>query len=213
MRTTFRFAGLAASIVLIAFGIGAIVIGANGHSEVNSDLKREAVVGTPDMTPSAIAKEAKAAGLVNVALPSCSVANQAVDSGTRAKCFASYMRIHALEATGGKTFSQLPRYQGAAGGPATNDATHAAKGPNGQPIDNPVRNVWVTETALSTALNTSYFAQSVATFSIVMGIALLLTGIGFLLLCAGLLSGGSLLGDVRMPHRGTHASPSAPAAG
>jgi hypothetical protein len=40
----------------------------------------------------------------------------------------------------------------------------------------------VTETALSTALNTSFFAESVATFAMVMGLALLLTGIGFLAL-------------------------------
>jgi hypothetical protein len=165
------------------------------------------------MTPSAIAKEAKAAGLVHVSLPTCSIANQSVDSGDRAKCFASYMRIHALEATGGATYAQMPRYQGANGGPATNDATKAAKGPSGQPLDNPTRNLWVTETALSTALNTSYFATSVSLFSIVMGVALLLTGIGFLLLCAGLLSGGSLLAAIPWPHRGgSHASPTAPAA-
>jgi hypothetical protein len=188
MRTILRYGGVAASIVLIAFGIGAIVIGSGGRSEVRSDIKREAIVGTPDMTPSGIAKEAKAAGLTNVALPTCSVAGQTVDTGDRAKCFASYMRIHALEATGGKTYSQMPRYLGAHGAAATNDATQAAKGPSGQPLDNPARNVWVTETALSTALNTSSFAESVSLFAIVMGIALLLCGIGFLVLTSGLLA-------------------------
>src|SRR4051812_9811655 len=44
------------------------------------------------------------------------------------------------------------------------------------------RDIWVTSTALSTALNTAYFAESVATFAIVMGVALLLSGIGFLIL-------------------------------
>ena len=43
----------------------------------------------------------------------------------------------------------------------------------------------MTETALTTALNTSFFAERVAMFSIVMGIALLLTGIGFLVLTLG----------------------------
>jgi hypothetical protein len=42
--------------------------------------------------------------------------------------------------------------------------------------------MWVTSTALSTALNTAYFAESVATFAIVMGVALLMTGLGFLVL-------------------------------
>ena len=189
MRTTIlRYGGVVASVILIVAGIGAIVVGANGRSEINTDLKREAIVGTPDMTPVAIAKEAKAAGLKNVSLPTCSVAGQAIDNGNRAKCFASYMRIHALEATGGQTYAQMGRYQGP-NGTATNDEATALKDKSGKPIDNPVRNVWVTETALSTALNTSYFGQSVALFSIVMGIALLLTGIGFLVLTTGLLSG------------------------
>jgi dipeptide/tripeptide permease len=42
--------------------------------------------------------------------------------------------------------------------------------------------MWVTETALTTALNTSYFAENVAKFAMVMGFALLLAGLGFLVL-------------------------------
>ncbi|MDA0167103.1 hypothetical protein OM076_42980, partial [Solirubrobacter ginsenosidimutans] len=49
-------------------------------------------------------------------------------------------------------------------------------------VANAQRNIWVTETALTTALNTSYFAEQVATFAIVMGIALLLAGLGFAVL-------------------------------
>jgi hypothetical protein len=40
----------------------------------------------------------------------------------------------------------------------------------------------VTETALSTALNQSYMAQQLALFGIVVGVALVLTGVGFLVL-------------------------------
>ena len=90
------------------------------------------------------------------------------------------MRKHTLEATGGKTYAQMPRFVDA-NGKGTNDEKAAAKDPkSGKPADNPARGIWVTETALSTALNTAYFAESTATFVIVMGIALLLTGIGFL---------------------------------
>jgi hypothetical protein len=42
------------------------------------------------------------------------------------------------------------------------------------------RNVWVTETALATALNASYMATQLALFSLVVGIALLLAGVGFI---------------------------------
>ena len=186
MRSIFRYGGVAASIVLIALGIGAIVAGIDGRSTVNDNLKQEAIVGTPDMTPAGIAREAKAAGVTNVTLPTCSIANQPVTDGTSARCFAQYMSIHALEATGGLTYAQMPHYA-TADGKGTNDATKALTR-GGQPVDNPARDVWVTETALSTALNTSYFAQSVGLFAIVMGAALLLTGIGFLLLTTGLLA-------------------------
>ena len=59
-----------------------------------------------------------------------------------------------------------------------------------QPISNGARNVWVTETALSTALNTSYMAEQIGLFSVVVGIALLLSGIGFLILALAVLGGG-----------------------
>ena len=40
----------------------------------------------------------------------------------------------------------------------------------------------MTETALTTALNTSYMADRLGLFGIVVGIALLLSGIGFIVL-------------------------------
>jgi hypothetical protein len=76
----------------------------------------------------------------------------------------------------------MPRYMGKNGKP-TNDVKAAAVDPkSGKPVDNAARNIWVTETALTTALHSSYFAESVATFAIVMGIALMITGGGFLVL-------------------------------
>ena len=196
MNRLFVIGGLIASIVLIAFGVASIVIGASGHSEVGKDLKREKIEGTPDMTPKATAAATKKAGL-DVELPTCSVAGQTVDNGTRAKCFASYMRIHALEASGGKTYAEMPRFA-TADGKGTNDPAMATKNPKtGEPMDNPARNVWVTETALGTALNTSYFAQQVSLFSIVMGIALLLSGIGFLVLTLSVLRAGRPPGTAR----------------
>ena len=186
MTRFFHFGGVIASVVLIALGIGCIVVGAVGRGDVADKLTQEDITGSPDMTPQAIEKAATAAGLRNIELPTCSVAGKAVDTGGEAKCFAEYMRIHALEATGGKTYAQMPRFA-TADGKGTNDAEAAQKRPDGSPMDNPARSIWVTETALGTALNTSYFAQQVALFGIVMGIALLLTGIGFLVLTLGAL--------------------------
>ncbi len=180
MKRILELGGLIAGVVLIVFGVAVIALGVQGRGTVSDKLKAEQIVGTPDMSPSAIKGEADAAGVTGVKLPTCTVANLAVTNGTRAKCFADYMRIHALEATGGKTYAQMPHYA-TADGKGTNDAK-AALMSNGRPVDNAARNVWVTETALATALDVSFMASQLALFSIVVGIALLLTGIGFIIL-------------------------------
>jgi hypothetical protein len=203
MRKVFEIGGLVAAAVLVAFGITAIVIGYNGRNTVHNSLKLEQIVGTPDMTPAAIKAEAKQAGLpASLKLPTVSVAGQAITNGTRAHAFASYMRIHTLEATGNLTYAQMGRYTAKPGAPAkytdghggTNDPKYAAiNTATKQPLDNAARNIWVTETALTTALNTSYMAEQLATFGIVVGFALLLTGIGFAILAiGGALRSGSL---------------------
>jgi hypothetical protein len=187
MSKYLRYAGIAASAILIVFGIASIVVGASGRSTVRDNLAAEQIVGSPDMTPKAIKAEAAAAGLKNVVLPTCSVADKAIDNGTDARCFAQYMRVHALEATGGQVYAEMGQYLDKAGKP-TSDKTAAAIDPaTKQPVANGARNIWVNETALSTALNTSYFAENVALFSVVMGVALLLTGIGFLVVTLNLL--------------------------
>jgi hypothetical protein len=120
--------------------------------------------------------------VTRVGTPDSTIPGQLVDTGGEARAFANVMRKHALEATGGKTYAEMPRFMGKNGQP-TNDQKMAAVDPkSGNPVDNGARNIWVTETALTTALNTAYFAEQVALFSIVMGVALLLTGIGFLVL-------------------------------
>src|SRR3954463_912723 len=169
MRKFFEIGGLIAAVVLVAFGAGALIMSVQGQKTVNDSLKLEQITGTPDMTPAAIKGEAAKAGLANVTLPTCTVAGLAVNNGTRARCFAQYMRIHTLEATGGVPYAMMPRYA-TADGKGTNDAT-AALLVKGQPVDNPARNLWVTETALTTALNSAYMASQTALFGIVVGIA------------------------------------------
>jgi len=191
MKKFFQMGGVVAGAFLVLFGIGAIVIGFTGRAEVRDNIAREAIVGSPDMTPSAIKEEAAKAGLKNVDLPSCNVAGKAIDTGDEAKCFAAYMRIHTLESTGGYTYSQMGRYQALetapkselAEGGGTNNAIYAAvDAKTGQPVANGARDLWVTETALTTALNTSFFAERVAMFSMSVGAAMVLSGIGFLVL-------------------------------
>ncbi len=59
------------------------------------------------------------------------------------------------------------------------------KDESGNPVPNQARNTWVTATALTTALNVSFMAEQLALFGIVVGIALLLAGIGFIVLAFG----------------------------
>jgi hypothetical protein len=190
-RKLFEWGGFGAGAILVAFGVVAIVMGFSGRATVADSLKQEKIVGSADMTPALIAKEAKEAGLTNVDLPTVAVAGKQINSGPRARAFASYMRIHALEATGGYTYAQMGRFQAkpdtpkaqlAVGGGTDNPQWALVDSATKQPVANGARNLWVTETALATALNTSYMADRLGLFGIVVGIALLLSGIGFIVL-------------------------------
>lgn len=194
MRKAFEVGGLVAGAVLIVFGVVAIVMGASARSTVTNSLKQEQIVGTSDMTPAGITAEAQKAGLKNVSIPTCSVANQAVTTGAGARCFAQYMQIHALEATGGFVYAQMgqfvakpgtPKSQLAPGGGTSNPQYAVIDSTTTQPTSNGARNVWVTETALATALDTSYMASQLALFGIVVGVALMLSGFGFAILAIG----------------------------
>jgi hypothetical protein len=196
MRKFFEIGGLVAAAVLIVFGAVAISMGVSGRHTVNSSLANEYIVGSPDMTPAAIKAEAQKAGIASsVTLwPTKSVANQKIDTGAKARLMGEYMRIHTLEATHGFTYSQMGIYTAKPGTPkaqimpggGTENAAFAAIDPQTkQPVQNGARQIWVTETALTTALNTSYMASQLGLFGIVVGIALLLSGFGFAILAIG----------------------------
>jgi hypothetical protein len=205
-RNIFELGGVLAATVLVALGIAALVMGVNGHGTVNTSLKQEQITGTPDMTPAGIAPEVaqikaaqaklvtqlKAAGVpftpTPVSAPSCSVAGKLVNTGDRAHCFANYMRIHALGGTNGLVYSQMGRFIAKPGTPlkftdgiggTSNDKFAAFNPQTKQPLDNGRRSLWVTEIALTTALNASYMASQVSLFGVVVGLALLLSGLGF----------------------------------
>jgi hypothetical protein len=160
MSNLARLGGIAASIMLIALGIGAIAVGFAGRNTVHDNLAREQIVGTPDST----------------------IPNQKVDTGSEAKAFADVMRKHTLEATGGQTYAQMGRFLDENGKPTNDENAAATDAKSGEPVANPARDIWISSTAFQTALNTAYFAEGVSTFVIVMGAALLVVGIGFLVL-------------------------------
>jgi hypothetical protein len=195
-----RIGGVVSGIVLVAFGVAVIVLAVWGQHTITTELKRQKITGTPDMTPSATRQAVDEAGLKDVSIPSCDVAGKPIDSGTRARCFAEYMNVHGLEASGGYVYSEMGRFTAKpdtpkselAPGGGTNNPQFAEVDPKTkQPLDNGARNVWVTQTALATALNVSYMASALSLFSLVVGIALLLAGIGFIVLALGALGKGT----------------------
>lgn len=203
MRKALEIGGAIAAVVLIAFGVAAIVMGISGNSTVKDSISQEEITGTPDMAPEAISEEIEEAGLGEKIgeVPSCTVAEEQINSGDRARCFAEYLRIHTLLATGGYTYSQMgqfeakpgtPKSELAAGGGTSNEEFAVNDPETGGPASNGQREIWVTATALSTALNASYMADQLSIFGIVVGVALLLVGIGFAVLVA--------TGAVRDPH-------------
>jgi hypothetical protein len=177
--------GFVAGAVLILFGVAALYLGVTSYQLVHDELANEKIVGGQDMSPEGIAPGIEEAGLEDVEAPDCDIVDEQVDTGEEARCFASYMRIHALEATGGLTYAEMGRFQSAddpADPAGTNDEAEAAEDEQGNPISNGQRNIWINETALATALNVSYMAEQTALFGIVVGIALLITGIGLVVL-------------------------------
>jgi hypothetical protein len=119
-------------------------------------------------------------------------AGEQVTTGDQARAFALVMREHTLSSTDGLTYAQMGRFQSAANPQdpkGTSDEAAAAKDEAGAPIANDARQIWVTETGLTTALNMSYMAEQLSVFGIVVGVALLLTGIGLMILALAVLGG------------------------
>jgi hypothetical protein len=171
-KRIWEIGGFIAGGVLIAFGVVAIFLGVSGFTTTRDAIKSEGITfGTTD--DPAVAKYAE------------QWAGEQVKTGDQARAFAKVMREHTLESTGGLTYAEMGRFQSAANpdDPAgTSDEAAAAKDENGQPVSNGARNIWVTETALTTALNMSYMAERLSVFGLVVGIALLLTGVGLVII-------------------------------
>ena len=155
------YAGIAASIVLIAFGIGAIYMGIDGRDHVRNDLAASRSSAPPDSTH-----------------PRPEGRHRQRGPGLRQGHAQAHPRGHRRPDL--RPDGPLPRARRQ--GRPTTRSPPPIDPKTGKPVENGLRNMWVNETALSTALNTAYFAESVATFAIVMGIALLLAGLGFAVL-------------------------------
>jgi hypothetical protein len=158
--------------VLILLGIAVVALGVWGFAFTRDHIERENIVFGPIEDP-AVAEHAE------------QWAGEPVDTGRKALAMAEIMREHTLSNTGGLTYAEMGQYVSAEdpSDPAgTDDPDAAATDENGEPISNSARNIWVTETALATALDMGFMSEMLSIFSIVVGVALLLTGIGLVIL-------------------------------
>jgi hypothetical protein len=174
-RKILEIGGFVAGAVLIVFGVVAIWMGGSAYNTVRDSLKDEQIY-FGDTTDPAVAKYAD------------QWAGEQVTTGEQARAFAQIMRYHTVNGEWNPehlTYSQMGRFlvKGDPGNPkGTSDEAAALKDETGKPVANAFRNTWVTETALTTALNVSFMAENLAVFGLVVGFALLLSGIGFIIL-------------------------------
>ena len=184
-----RIGGYVSGGVLIALGIVVIVLGVWGFSFTRDHIAREGITFGPATDP-AVQEHAE------------QWAGEPVDTGRKALAQAEIMREHTLSGSGGLTYAQMGKFQSAAdpSDPAgTNDEAAAAKDENGDPISNSARNTWVTETALATALDMGFMSEMLSIFSIIVGVALLLTGIGLVILAMAVFGRWRRVGQAAAP--------------
>ena len=167
-----RIGGYISGGLLVFFGVATIALGIWGFTFTRDHIEREGITFGPIEDP-AVAEHAP------------DWAGEPVDTGRKALAQAEIMREHTLSNTGGLTYAEMGQYQSAENPSdpvGTNDPEAAAQDENGEPISNGARNIWVTETALATALDMGFMSEMLSIFSIIVGIALLLTGIGLVIL-------------------------------
>jgi hypothetical protein len=184
-----RIGGYISGGVLMLFGIAVIVLGIWGFAFTRDHIQREQITFGPASDP-AVQEHAE------------QWAGEPVETGRQALAMAEIMREHTLSSTSGLTYAEMGRYQSAAdpSDPAgTNDEAAAAKDENGEPISNSARNIWVTETALATALDMGFMSEMLSIFSIIVGVALLLTVIGLVILAKAVFGRGSPTAQAASP--------------
>jgi hypothetical protein len=177
--------GLAAGVLLVALGAVWVWMGATARGEVRDTIVQEQITGSPDMSPATFGESD-----VVEQVPDCDVAEKPIDSGERARCFAEWMRVHALQSTGGRTYSEMGRFLDDRGREVFTEEEAATNPETGRPVENPARQVWVSQRALATGLELAYVGERVSLFSIATGALFILIGVGFLVM----LLAGNVLG-------------------
>ena len=136
--------GIVAGVVLIIFGIGALVLGIDARNTVEDELTQR-IVGSPDMSPDAIEQSVQEAGLENVDIPSCDVAEGDHDRerGTLLRRIHAHPRARVFGRAHVRAMGRFVSAEDPSDPAGTSDEAAAAKDEDGKPVSNAARNTWV----------------------------------------------------------------------
>jgi hypothetical protein len=154
VKKAFPIALIILGVVFLAGGSYTIVRGFDAKDQVRDELIAQRITTPED----------------------ASIPNARVDDPATARSMADIIDVHAREATGGKTYSEMGRFLAVDGGD-TNDPAAAVKGADGKPAANPLRNTAFQASALRTSLYTSVMAFNVSDLVIGLGVMLLALGL------------------------------------
>ncbi len=140
------------SVLAVLVGVVVVGVGICGVVFTYQNVAREKIVTTED----------------------ASIPNADVRDPMTLNSQADIIRKHTLEATEGKTYAEMPQKV------AKVDATGSAVlDSDGKPVmvPNAARNIWVTATTLTTALNLGIMAYMVSGLAILFGLVLIWLGL------------------------------------
>ena len=119
-------------------------------------LEQERIVGTPDVTPP----------------------NALIATAGGARSMAEVIRRNTIEATEGRTYSEIDPYVDEHGIPTSETERAARDERTGGRLENPEHALWVQSTTLQTALMQAYMAFRVAELTVAVGAAFVAVAAG-----------------------------------
>lgn len=143
-----------ASILAIIAGIVLIVGGVWGVKFTYKNVAQEKIMTTPDS----------------------SLPNRLVSGPMTLKAQADVIREHTLKTTGGKTYAEMPREI-----QKVDEKGKALFNSKGEPLmaQNTARDLWITATTLTTALNLGIITYAFSGLIILFGLVSIVTGYVF----------------------------------